>query len=184
MKLLIRNILYLLLVLAWLMTGSCVGSKKTFDRNAVKNSSEKISEKNDSVRDTRVNQAINDNFTIPLGTADELVNARIREALANFKAGKQSGSNSTSVYFDEDALAFKIANMIGETKDTNTEVNSNKTTERTDEERVIEASKKIFKVIPWWVYAIAIWFLLPRILQTVAIFVPQVGVFLSKKTQS
>ncbi len=163
-----------------LMMASCLGTKKVLEKTNSLVEKEKIETRSDSTKTETINRVIDDEYTIPLATNDSLVNARIREALANFSAGKSSGTNSTRIYFDEDAMAFKIASIIGETRDLESSSSNEILIEKTTEEVVTEYAKTIKKMIPWWLYVVAAFFLLPHVVKVLSIFNPVVGLVSSR----
>ena len=163
-----------------LMMASCLGTKKVLEKTNSSVEKEKTETHSDSTRTETINRVIDDEYTIPLATNDSLVNVRIREALTNFSAGKSSGTNSTRIYFDEDAMAFKIASIIGETSDLESSSSNEVLIEKTTEQIVTEYAKTIKKMIPWWLYLVAIFFLLPHIIKILGVFSPVVGLVSSR----
>ena len=158
-----------------LMMASCLGTKKVLEKSNTSVEKEKIETHSDSTKTETINRVIDDEYTIPLATNDSLVNVRIREALANFSAGKSSGTNSTRIYFDEDAMAFKIASIIGETRDSESSASNEKLVEKTTEETIIEFAETIKRMAPWWLWVVVAFFLLPHAVKTLSIFNPVVG---------
>ena len=154
----------LILFIICISFSSCLGVKKLIEKKNVSKTTEKTEIVSDSVATKEVSKAINNEYTIPLKSTDSLVNNRIREALQNFQAGAKRGGNSTRIVFDADALAFKIASIVGETQSTNTATNNETKIEKTDEERIVEISKKVYKMIPWWIWVVAIVWFLPQII--------------------
>lgn len=165
--------------LCLLLTG-CLGMRKTTERNSerteVRDEAVNTTTDRDSVATTMVNQAIDNEYEIPLHTTDSLVNARIREALRNFRAGARSGGNSTRIVFDEEAMAFKIAALIGPTQDREVEVRNTASATTTTNTEITETSeervKKVITMIPWWGWLLLVWILRKHILGALAVFWP------------
>ena len=163
-----KNILFILIFIS---LTSCLGVKKLVEKKSISNETEKTQVIKDSISDREINREINNEYTIPLKSTDSLVNNRIREALQNFQAGAKSGGNSTRIVFDEDALAFKIASIVGQTQNTNTSTNKDTKVEKSTEEVVVETSKKIIKRIPFWIWlVVGLWFL-PQIVSRLQILI-------------
>lgn len=173
-----KNCIYLLLLS--LLLSSCLGMRKTTERKETRTeeSSEVVNTARvrDSVSKTVVNQAIDNEYEIPLQTTDSLVNARIREALRNFKAGARSGGNSTRIVFDEEAMAFKIAALIGPTMDEEVAVSDTSAATTVTDKKVVETSeekiKKVISVIPWWGWAVLLWLGRKQVLGLFELFWP------------
>ena len=180
LKLIAFDMKKLILLIFVILFTSCVGSKKTTKKDKVTKITELTDRKKDSATNTVVNSKIDDQFSIPVATADSLVNQSIKKALKDFNFKKSSGSNATSVRFDYEKMAFIVSNLIGETKSTDTTVNTDTNTEKSFEEEVTENTKKIIRIIPWWLWAIGAFFLLPKILNIVGIFYPPAGMFLNR----
>ncbi|MFD0862487.1 hypothetical protein ACFQ1M_09735 [Sungkyunkwania multivorans] len=169
-----RTTLYILL--PFLLIG-CLGTKKTTERSNVTRQTEKSEMLRDSSRTKSINRAIDNEYMIPLKSTDSLVNELVREAFSNFSAGARSGSNSTRIVFDEDALAFKIASIVGETSDIETTTTTETKMERSFEQILIENTKKVIRMIPMWVWvALLLWFA-PQIMSRIRLLVnPLIGI--------
>lgn len=166
----------IILLTLFLLISSCLGTKRTLEAEHIVSEKEKTVIVSDSTKKEVISGAIKDEYTISLATSDSLVNTRIREALRNFASGKQSGSNSTRIYFDEDAMALKIFNMIAETKDTETTASNQIVIEKTKEELISEYAETIKKIIPWWIYVIGIALLIPHLVKIIEMLNPVFGV--------
>ena len=176
---------YILILLCSILFVSCLGTKKTIENDTKLSEKEKTEVKKDSSSNTVINAKIDDEFLLSLRTQDSATNAAIVNALRDFKQEKKSGGNSTSIYFDEEALAFRLRNIIEETQNKETETNNSSITEKTTEETVKEYSKTVIRMLPWWVWVVAIFFALPYIINTVtkvvALFNPVVGLLTKKR---
>lgn len=159
----IKLMLIAVLSICVLSLQSCGTSKESVSKSQTKQT-ELTETKKDSSQVIERNKAINNEYSIPLRTADSLTNERIRQALSNFKAGAKSGSNSTNIRFDEDLLALKIASKIGETESKTTNTNTDTNTETSFEQQTDEYIEKKIKSIPWWIYAIGIFYFAPGII--------------------
>ena len=138
---------------------SCRSVKTVSETNKETKTTEKKEIKKDSVNLTSVNKAIKDNISVSLRTNNKVVDSIIKQRLKGFISKKTSGSNSYEASFDYDKMVLDIATLIGETKDTNTETNTEQTTEKTFEEKTDEYISKKIRAIPWWFYALVIfWF--------------------------
>lgn len=163
---------------------SCLGTKKVTETNSKTVQTESLSHISDKQETTAVNRAINENTGISLKTGDSLVDARIRQALRNFNFQKSSGTNSTSVRFDDATMSLLLANIIGETADKSVKEVDRKETERSFEQETDSYIFKKMSQIPWWVYVIAGLYFLPKIIDVAKIiFIPFAGMIakISKK---
>lgn len=160
--------------------GSCLGAKSTSEKNSTTKQSDKTEISSDKKSETNTNKAIDDKFNIPLRSNDENVNKAIREAFRDFGYNKQSGSNATQMIFDPDAMAFKIANYIGQTQD-KTETSSKDTKiEKSFEQTTDEYFSKKIALIPWWVYVIAVLYFVPKLIDGVSAIYNPLAVVVSK----
>ncbi len=161
-----------------LTISSCRSVKSVSRTNKQTKVTEKKEVTTDSTNVVERNREINNEYVIPLKTADSLTNKRIKQVLANFKAGVKSGSNSTRIVFDEDALAFKIAAIVGETQNQTISAGSEVKTEKSFEENTDEYISKKIRSIPWWFYALIVFWFFPQILQRVKTIInPLSGLF-------
>jgi len=164
------------------LASSCTTTKKTTETSSKTKKSVLTETKTDSTNVIKKNQKIDNEYTIPLRTADSLTNARIREALRNFQAGARSGNNSTNVVFDEDALAFKIASIVGETTSEKTTTNTDTNTEKSFEQKTDEYIEKKIKRIPWWFYALIGFWFLPQIIERLQFIINPLSAIIKKKS--
>tara|TARA_R110000772_G_C13307950_1_gene439561 strand:+ start:4712 stop:5260 length:549 start_codon:yes stop_codon:yes gene_type:complete len=168
-----KKVLIILFLSVFLV--SCLGTKKTVENSDSLKELEKIEISNDTTKTETINRAIDDEFLLSLRTSDSLANEAIRKALENFKQEKNSGTNRSSVYFDYDKMALVLKNSIGETKDTELETNSEIKIEKTREELISEYSETVIRMIPWWLWLVAAFFILPHIIKTVTAIINPLG---------
>lgn len=171
-----------------IMLTSCSAFKKTqkktertvsTERTAVTQDSTFVS-KNETKEVKQINGPIEKQSYISLMTADSLANARINEALRNFKFYDRSGGNSLKGSYDPETMLLELKAFIAETQNkdlqtnTDTSVGTNKkeSSEKTLEQQLDEYIEK--KTIPWWVYAIGLFLLRNHILAIVGFFIPGV----------
>lgn len=158
----------LLLTGLFLAITSCAGVRTTSEKNSETKTSDHSEKTSDKTADTKTNREINDNFGVPIRSNDEAVNKAVRDAFRDFNFNKQSGTNSTQIIFDEEAMAFKIANIIGETQDKNTSSVSESKSDKSFEQTTDEYFSKKISQIPWWLWlAIAVYFM-PKIVEGVS----------------
>jgi hypothetical protein len=174
---------FLLVLTIW----SCRSVKTVSETNKETKTTEKKEIKKDSVNTTVINKPINDVFTIPVVKSntnnkakDSIINAKVDEILSKLNTTKKSGNNSYKLYYDLDKRFVELQALIGETKDTNTETNTEQTTEKTFEEKTDEYISKKIRSIPWWFYALVIFWFFPQILARVQTVINPISSFLKK----
>ncbi len=169
------KIIYILIIILFT---SCGLSKKT-----VKSSTSKETEKteilSDSISKETINKGIDDSATIKIQQSDTgdrdfdlAVNQTVTNILRSINFQKTSGDNSYRAYYDEKLEALQFRVQLGETK--NSEVASSNSTlvQKTLTEQFSELIKKT--IIPWWIYAIAIFLLRKQIFGFIAFIYPPV----------
>jgi hypothetical protein len=161
----------LILLFTALLMLSCVGTKTISEKSLISKSTDNIDVKHDTQKETKINKGINAQSGISLKTGDSLVNSRIREAMRNYNYSNQSGSNSTNVKFDEESMALLIANIVGETSDTKETDTKTTIKEKTFEQQTDEYLSKKIVAIPWWLWLIVGWFLLPKVIETYGLII-------------
>ena len=152
---------------------------------------EKVSE-NDSISKTEtkvtVSEAINDQIRKQVPESDtgnseldSIVNKKMDQLLKQLNTQKRSGSNSYSFRFDEKTREIITEFQVGRTQDS---IRIAELEQRILETESIEYTeifktevKKVIRTLPWWIWAIAIWFFRKQILTTLAVFFPQLRVF-------
>lgn len=173
----------IVILLCFLLTG-CLGTKKTTEKSQTTTQKEQSSEVKESTKETNTNRAINENFGISLKTGDSLVNARIRQALRDFKYSNSSGANSTELRFDEESMALLIANIIGETKDEKELTNNSLVVQKTFEQTTDEYIKTKISQIPWWGYVIVGLLVVPKLIEGFGFFTNPLLKLIRKKDES
>lgn len=159
-----KNILILFILLTF---SSCLGTKKTTERNKELVKTEISNSVKDSVSIKEVSKAINDNVAVSLRTNNKVVDSIIKERLKGFVSRKTSGSNSYSAKFDYDRMVLDIASIIGETSSNTTNTSLNTKTQKTVSETTDEYIKEIKNRIPWWIYVVALIYFLPKLIEGV-----------------
>lgn len=134
------------LILALAVLSACSSKKET-----VKNNQTKEEVKKDSISKKEVNKAIDNTYQIPLRSGNKEVDEKIARALENFRAGANSGSNSTNITFDKELMSLLVQSKIGETSSEKTETSN----EKTFEQKQDEYFRHKIRALPWY-----IWFLL------------------------
>ena len=171
--------LFFLLAFSLLLTG-CLGSKKVTEKTVTTNTSNKEKQSRDSISATQINKAIADALDLyvpPQVTDDkkfdEAVNNAVDQIMLKLNLNKQSGDNSYSLYYDLIKRELQFRASVGETKNSNTDVKETKETEKTFEQKSDEYIYKKITTLPWWVYVLAVFFLLPNLINSVtAIYMP------------
>lgn len=158
---------YLFILILPFILVSCLGTKKTIENDKQVRETSHTEVSNDSISKEVVNQKIDDEFLLSLRTQDSVTNEAIKKALKDFKQEKKSGGNSTTIVFDEEALAFRLRNIIDETKSTELETNTESNTVQTKEEIVSEYVKTVRNMIPLWLWVIGIIFIAPQFINAI-----------------
>ena len=166
----------ILLGLVLIMT-SCFGTKKTVEKTTTTNEKEKIESVSDSVSKVTINKAIDDKITTKIAeTGDADLDARIDEILSKINTSKSSGSSSYNLYFNKKTRELIAELKIGQTQDSISSTSNVLIVEKTTQELITEYSETIRNMIPWWLWVIVAFFLLPHILKILSIFNPAIGV--------
>jgi len=156
-----------------LMFASCTGLKKITNSNK----ETKSEVKTDSVSNTKINNAIKDEVKFQIAQSEnEEVNKKIDEILSKINVSKQSGDNSYKLYYDKQLREIKAKINVAETKNETTSTN----TEKSFEEKTDEYIEKKLKLIPWWVYALALFWLLPHVLNRLQLIYNPLSGFIKK----
>lgn len=156
---------------------SCAVLKK--DKTTTTKQTEKTEIVTDTISKETISKKINDSatFKIPeVSTGDAEYDRRVNEgvinALRGFNFQKTSGDNSYRFYYDEQLKALRAEIQVGETRNKEIATNKEASSEKTFEQSVKEYIKKI--VIPWWIYAIAIFMLRKQIFGILAFIYPPI----------
>lgn len=177
-----KKLFYILTIL--LIVG-CAAKKELKESKSSTRETENIRERDSSlITETavKVSEAIKDEIRTKVPTSsDPEVNRKVDEILSQLNSSKRSGANSYSIRFDP-ATREIITNMeVARRRDSlrieelNQRLSEQQSTTLTDE-YISEAKKVIYK-LPWWVWAIAIWFFRKTILGTIAVIYPPVMAF-------
>lgn len=167
----LRLFLCLLLIAFALMCTGCMGSKKVFNSKTESRKSDSSSVKSDSVKLTKINRAIDDEFTVKVAQSssnnkslDSLVNAKVDEILRQINTTKQSGGNSYKLYYDDVLRAVRAEFKLAETKDENLSTNKETATSSNEVLTTDQQVERVIYALPWWVWAIVAFFALPKII--------------------
>lgn len=174
------------ILLALLLVG-CAGSKKVSEKSTVTNSTELSSFTKDSVAVKEINKKIDDAVKILVtnsNTSDEAFDAAVNRAvddiLSKLNIEKQSGDNSYNLYYDKIKRELLLQMKVGETKSESTKVDTDSNTEKTFEQKTDEYLFKKINMIPWWVWAIAVFWLLPSVIERVKLIVNPISSIFKK----
>ena len=176
------------ILITFLLFSGCGTVKKTEKESSQTTQSVERTRENDSVATENthvvVNQGIKDEIRkqVPQSNTgdrklDSLVNTKVDQILRQLNTRKSSGSNSYRSYFDEKTRELITEFEVGATRDslvisTLQQVILNQ--EKTDYSEIFSSeSKKVVARIPWWLWALAVWFFRKPILETLAFIFPQ-----------
>jgi len=162
-----KNILILFILLT---VTSCLGTKKTTERNSEIVKTELLQTKKDSISDTKtqVSEAINDKLVIDVGNSGSVeCDEKIDEILKKLNTSKSSGGNSYNSRYDAETRQILVDFIIAQTenKETTLDINSEIQSEKSIEEKTSENISKVVKVVPWWLWVILIFWFAPAILE-------------------
>ncbi len=125
-----KKSIQLLILIFCILLISCSSTKKIKEENTfLKNEIQK----RDSIRNTVINQAVDDNLITPVvqsqsGNAifDSLVNAKVDEILSKLNTTKNSGDNSYKLIYDKLKKQLEFYVRIAQTQNENTVVKKEK----------------------------------------------------------
>ena len=169
-----------LLFICIILTG-CLGTKKIVEKQATKNTTEKVEVKKDSINVIEKNKAIADKLDVSVPKAktpdidfNKKVDEKVDEILAKLNTTKTSGDNSYRLYYNLLKRQVEFEAKIGETKNENTTTNTEEKTEKTTEEIIDTYIYKRVTTIPWYLW-IAIYFMFfdGKITSLLSNFIPQ-----------
>ena len=148
----------LLLFCLTLILSSCIGSKRIAETTYTKEKEKTSKTENDSIRKEQVSKEIKDKATIPVVKSqtndkyvDSLVDAKVSETLSKLNFSKSSGSNGYSLSYNQLKDLIEVGITVGETKDVNEKVTSNKEEKETDTEYISEYLKKVRGIPLYWI---------------------------------
>jgi uncharacterized protein YycO len=166
------KLIYLIIIL--ILLTSCLGTKKVFENNTSKKSTEKTEIKKDSSNVVEKNKSISDklDLSVPKTKTDDLefnkrVDSKVDEILAKLNTSKKSGDNSYKLYYNLLKRQIEFEAKIGETKNETKETNSSEVSEKSFEEKTDEYISKKVSSIPWWIYVLLLFWFSPQIIQRV-----------------
>jgi len=170
-----KNIIYILIILLTL-NGCGITKRNKSDNTTIK---EKIEKNKDSSNIVENNKAIKDKaiINVPKSSTDnkdfdKAVNEGVSNVLRSINFQKSSGDNNYKFYYDEKLRQLRAEFEIGATQSKETITNESNEKQYSVVREVEEYIKKI--VIPWWIYAIAIFLLRKQIISLIGIFIPAV----------
>ena len=169
-----------LLFICIILTG-CLGTKKIVEKQATKNTTEKVEVKKDSINVIEKNKAIADKLDVSVPKAktpdidfNKKVDEKVDEILAKLNTTKTSGDNSYRLYYNLLKRQVEFEAKIGETKNENTTTNTEEKTEKTTEEIIDTYIYKRITTMPWYLW-VAIYFMFfdGKITSLLSNFIPQ-----------
>jgi hypothetical protein len=156
------------IILIALTLSSCAVAKKSKTQTTRETTTTEVQK--DSSASIRVNEEISDAIrTSVVDSGDDEVNAKVDEILMRLNTQKSSGDNSYRFWYDQQLRELRAEFIVGQTKDSIVTTNTDTSVEKTFEEQIDEYIKKI--VVPWWMYVIAFFLLLPQIKRILSIFI-------------
>lgn len=166
------------LIFLFFIFNSCSTFKSVFKKESKSELIESTLEKKDSVKNKLVNQAINDIAAIKIPTSNSndsivnlLVNKKVDEILSTIDISKTSGDNSYRVWWDNVDRRIRVWVKVGKTESIETNTNSSKSTYKS---LLNEVKTEWTKVkIPWWIYAVIIFFFRKTIFSVFRFIFPQ-----------
>ena len=180
-----KKILFIVLLASGIC--SCRSVKTVSETNKETNKTEKKEVKKDSINTTVINKSINDALTIPVVKSntnnkvkDSIINSKVDEILSRLNTTKKSGNNSYKLFYNLEKRFLELQASIGETKDTNTDTKIEETTEKTFEEKTDEYFSKKVRSIPWWLYALVVFWFFPQILARVQAVINPISTIFKK----
>tara|TARA_R110002049_G_scaffold4063_3_gene29318 strand:- start:675 stop:1208 length:534 start_codon:yes stop_codon:yes gene_type:complete len=174
-----KNILILLIVIS---LTSCLGTKKVTDKQAVTTTIEKVTTKTDSSSNTNTNQAIKDRIIINVPKADdENTTKMVNAVLSQLNTSKVSGNNSYTSTYDNETRQLIIDFIIAATQNKQTVKSTDTNSEQTFEKTVSENTKKVVKMIPWWIWLLVVIWFFPQILSRVMMIISPIKLLLTKQ---
>lgn len=162
------------IVLLLLLFMNCLGVKKASEKTSEKTTTEKTETKSDSSKTVETSKKIDDVITVQVPVKDPFIDAKIDEILSKLNTTKTSGSNSYNLSYDKIKRELIAELQIGETQNVKETASNSLISQKTDEERITELSKKVVHMIPWWMWIIIVVLMRKQIISIIAIFIPGV----------
>lgn len=180
-----EHFIYIGLIL--MLFTSCMGSKKVIENNTSKKETEKFEVKKDSSNIVEKNKSISDKLDLAVSKSktndadfNKKVDAKVDEILAKLNTTKTSGDNSYKLYYNLLKRQVEFEAKIGETQNETKETNTKETSEKTLEEKTDEYISKKITAIPWWLWFVALLYLLPTIIDRISLLINPLKVLTSK----
>lgn len=149
--------LIILIATAVLLTG-CSAFKTSRESKTTKQT-ETTAFKKDSSNVVEVSKPIKDRVVINVPKSDnEAVHKEMVEILKQLNTSKTSGSNSYVSRYDAETNRLIVEYLIGQTQNQQTTTTTDSQSIKSFEQQTDEYVKKKVKAIPWWVYAVAVFF--------------------------
>lgn len=161
-----------------LLFSSCGTQKKI--QTTEKTTTSKVETSTDKNNKVETSEEIKDRIIVNVPeSSNEATMKMVDAVLKQLNTSKVSGNNSYASKYNEETRQLVIDYIVGETQNKTNETVSNTKTELTFDQQVDSYIKK--KVIPWWMYAIAIFLLWPHI-KWILNLIPGVGQILARKS--
>lgn len=163
-----KKLIYLLVILLF---SSCLGAKKIMNQKSLKNvkNSKKLIKESTNI--TEKTAPINDHLRTPVvSSGNPQTDKKIDEILSKMDTQKRSGSNGYKQYYDRQTRELITSFLIGGSQSKFVTRTRNEDTQKTEEQITEEYIFKKIKLIPWWVYALLVFWYLPQILTRFKIF--------------
>jgi hypothetical protein len=172
----------ILILLLFISLTSCLGSKKTAEKESITKEKESTSIIATGTEVTKLNGEIKDRIIINVPETDNKdLLEMFDKAMRQLNTSKSSGSNSYNSKYDEDTRQLVIDFIVGQTEDKIKDTTTDTKTDSSFEQEVTENTKKVIKIIPWWIWLIAgIWFL-PQILSRVQLLLNPISLLIKNK---
>lgn len=149
---------------------SCLGSKKITEKNnkSVKNEITVSNKDSVSNTNTKINKGVKDKIIIDVASSGSTeCDDKIDEILKKLNTSKISGGNSYKSRYDAETRQLLVDFIIAQTEDKEKtlDTNSEFQSEKSLEEKTSENINKVIKVVPWWLWAILIFWFAPQIIE-------------------
>lgn len=175
-------ILILRAVVVALLMCSCVGSKKVTETNKQTTASERSEVKVDSVSNVETSLPINDRIVVNVPETDNTeVMQMFNVLLQRLNTSKTSGNNSYNLRYDEETKQLIADIKVAASKISASKISSDKSTETSFEEVTDAYISKKVKSIPWWFWAILVFWFLPQIISRVKLVLNPISGFVKRQ---
>jgi len=175
-----KKLIYII-VLMFTLT-SCLGTKKTIESSSATKQTEKTETTKDSSSTVETNKAIQDRVVINVPKSDNKeVTAMFERLMQQLNTSKSSGSNSYNMRYDAETRQLLLDFIVGQTQNKQLATNSDTKTELSFEQQVETNTKKIIKMIPWYLWVGLGIIFLPQIINRVTMITNPLLAFAKKK---